>query len=38
MKESIEVTNSTFEKETGVPITRRLEEVNLASAYGHADN
>lgn len=33
MKEKIEVTNSSFEPETGVPIIRRLEEFNLSSAY-----
>lgn len=33
MKEKIEVTNSSFEPETGVPIIRRLDEFNLSSAY-----
>jgi hypothetical protein len=37
MKESIDVTSSTFENETGVPIIRRLEEFNLTSAYQAGD-
>ena len=34
MKDSVEVTSSTFKNDTGVPVIRRLEEFNIASAYG----
>ena len=33
MSERIEITNTSWENETGVPIIQRLEEFNLAGAY-----